>query len=475
MPRASDRAAARTPRGGAHLALSEELFVDKPCEDLRRHAGAIVDAALAAVSPRAAVRRVVRRRGNTLWVGSTAYDLTTVRRIFIVGGGKASAPMAAALEEVLGSRITRGIVNVKYGYTVPLRHIELVEAGHPLPDTAGQRSAEAMLELVRTAERTDLVLCVLSGGGSALLPVPVHGITLEEKVRTTDLLLKSGATIGEINTIRKHLSRIKGGHFAQAAAPARLVALVLSDVVGDALDAIASGPAVPDPTTFADALAVVDRHALEHRIPAGVLEHLRQGAAGASPETPKPGDPIFARIQTVIVGNGVLAAKAAARKAKALGFRTLLLTTALEGEAREAAKVVAAIVRSVRTSHIPLAPPTCIIAGGETTVTVHGPGKGGRCQEFALSAALAVAGWPNTLVLGVGSDGTDGPTDAAGALADGTTHERARALGLDPVRALETNDSYSFFSALTDLIVTGPTNTNVNDLYLALVGRQRVR
>lgn len=463
----------RSRRGSpGTMTFNEELFVGKPCEALRRQAAAILTAALEAVNPRAAVRRVVRRRGDTLSVGGTSYDLQAARRIFIVGGGKAGAPMAAGLEDVLGSRITRGIVNVKYGYTESLRRVELIEAAHPLPDAVGQRGAEAMLDLVHDAGADDLIFCVISGGGSALLPVPVQDVSLEEKVRTTELLLRSGATIREINTIRKHLSRIKGGQLAQAARPARLVVLILSDVVGDLLDAIASGPAVPDPTTFANALAIVDRYALEQRLPARVLHHLRQGEAGIIPETPKPGSSVFAQVQTVIVGNGEIAAKAASRKAKALGFRTLLLTTALEGEAREAAKVMAAIARSVRASAVPLAPPACLIASGETTVTVRGTGKGGRCQEFALSAALVVEEWPNVLVAGFGTDGTDGPTDAAGAVADGTTLVRARALALQPVRSLEANDAYPFFSALTDLIFTGPTNTNVNDLYLFLLGSQ---
>ncbi len=452
--------------------LNEDLVVGKPVERLRRHATQIVSAALVAVDPRKALRRIVRRRGETLSVGGTNYNLRAVRRLFVVGGGKAGAPMAAALEEILGARITQGLVTVKYGYTLPLRRVELIEAGHPLPDAAGQRGAEAMLKVASEAGEGDLVICLLSGGGSALLPAPAPSITLEEKVRTTDLLLKSGATITEVNAVRKHLSRIKGGQLARAAMPARLIVLVLSDVVGDRLDAIASGPASPDPTTYAEALAVVDRYALTSRLPESVLVHLRRGVAGEIPETPKPGDPLFSHVQAVVIGNGTLAARAAVREAKRLGFRTLLLTTALEGEAREAARVIAAIARSSWAAQIPLKLPACILASGETTVTVHGTGKGGRCQEFVLSAALAVGGWPNTVVMGFGMDGTDGPTDAAGALADGTTLDRARALGLDPRRSLDANDAYPFFSALTDLIFTGPTNTNVNDLYLVLVGQE---
>lgn len=448
----------------------ENLFAGKPNEVLRRHAGEILSAAVAAVDPAAAVKSFVHRHGNTLEIGTRAYALNAINRIFVVGAGKATAPMAAALEEILGEHLTSGIINVKYGHVVPLRRIKVVEAAHPLPDEAGWRGAEAMLALVSDAGEADLVLCLISGGGSALLPVPAEGVSLEDKWHVTDLLLRSGATIQEINTVRKHLSRIKGGQLAQAAAPAQVAVLILSDVLGNALDAIASGPAVPDPTTFTDALSIVERYGLDHRLPQAAMVHLRRGVAGAVPDTPKPGAPMFARVQTVIVGSNELAARAAAKKAEALGLNTIILTTFLEGEAREVARAFTAIVRSVRSAGVPVAAPACLVAGGETTVTVRGQGKGGRCQEFALAASLAMAGWPGALVAAFGTDGTDGPTDAAGALVDGATIERARMMGLNPTRALETNDAYRLFFALTDLIITGPTNTNVNDLYLALIG-----
>ncbi len=443
----------------------------KPNEALRRHVARILRSALTAVDPERAVRKFVQRRKTTLRIGRRSYDLKRIHRIFVVGAGKAGAPMAAALESILGDRITAGIVNVKYGYTQPVMRVQLVEAGHPLPDEAGRRGAEGILELLAGARSDDLVICVLSGGGSALLPVPAPPVTLEQKVETTALLLRSGATIQEINTVRKHLSAVKGGGLARAAAPARLAAIVLSDVIGDPIDAIASGPAAPDPTTYADALAILERYGLEDRVAPAVLQRLRDGAAGRVPETAKPGDPVFARVQSVIVGSNRAAASAAVRQAAALGYRSLLLTTCLEGEAREAARVLAGVGRSTRLARIPHAPPACVIAGGETTVTVRGGGKGGRCQEFTLSAALAIDGWPDVVVAAFGTDGTDGPTDAAGAVADGTTAERARRAGLNARRALAANDAYPFFSALGDLIVTGPTNTNVNDLYLVLVGR----
>ncbi len=446
-------------------------FVEKPNLQLRKAAAAILTAAVRAVEPAAAVRRMLVRRGHRLRLDTRWYDLRQSRRIFVVGAGKAAAPMAAALEQVLGRRITDGLVIVKYGHAGSLRRIRLVEAGHPLPDAAGERGAAQMLDLLRSASEDDLVVCLISGGGSALLPAPVPGLSLQDKIAVTGLLLRSGATIQEINIVRKHLSQVKGGRLAQAAAPARLLVLVLSDVVGDPLDAIASGPTSPDPTTFADALAVVRRYQMEDRLPAAALAYLRRGASGHEAETPKPGDPLFRRVQVVVVGNNLQALAAASHRAKGLGFRVLVLTPFLEGEAREVARVFASVARSVRAVRTPLGPPACVLAGGETTVTVQGPGRGGRCQEFALAAAAAIAGRPDTVVAGFGTDGTDGPTDAAGALVDGETTARAISLGLDLARALADNDSHAVFRDLGDLLVTGPTKTNVNDIYLALVGQ----
>ena len=442
-----------------------------PAGTLRRHLEGILTAAVNAVEPAAAVRAAVRITGGRLRIGHRSYDLKRVKRLLVVGGGKANAPMAAALEAILGDRITGGLISVKYGHAVPLRRVEVVEAGHPLPDAMGQQAAERILEIAGQAEGHDLVICLISGGGSALLPAPVPGLGLRQKVALTDLLLRSGAAIQEINTVRKHLSRIKGGRLAEAAAPAQVAVLVLSDVPGNPLDAIASGPAAPDPTTFDQALEIIRRYGLETRIPPPALDHLRRGARGEVPETPKPGDAVFRRVHTVVIGSNEHAARAAANAARRRGYRTLLLTTFLEGEAREAARVFAAVARSVQDAGVPLRPPACILAGGETTVTVRGEGRGGRCQEFTLAAAQAIRGRRRTLVAAFGTDGTDGPTDAAGALADGTTVDRARRAGLDPAEALARNDAYPFFSALGDLIITGPTRTNVNDLYVALIGK----
>ncbi len=337
----------------------------------------------------------------------------------------------------------------------------MIEAGHPVPDQSSVRGAQAVADLARQATARDLVLCLLSGGGSALLTLPVPGLTLADLQALTDALLRSGATINELNTVRKHWSRIKGGRLAHLVAPATLVTLVLSDVVGDPLDVIASGPTVPDPSTVADAQAVLERYGIW------------TGRAVPFQETPKPGDPAFERVQHVIVGSNRLAAVAAVEQARRLGFGALLLSTYVEGEAREVARVAAALAKGMRGHGDPLSPPACLVWGGETTVTIRGAGKGGRNQELALAAALALDGWPGVLVMALATDGTDGPTDAAGAIATGETVARARALGLDPQAALDVNDSYPFFDALDDLILTGPTGTNVNDLLFVLVGETR--
>ncbi len=447
------------------MIFRDNLFRGKPNEELRRQAAAIFAAAVRAADPAAAVRRHVSLERATLRIDSRSYDLERIDRIFLIGAGKASGPMAKTLEDLLGERITTGIVNVKYGYTVPLERVSLVEAGHPIPDDAGYRGAERMLDLVGQAGRRDLVLCVISGGGSALLPAPVKGVSLMEKARVTDLLLKSGATIQEINAVRKHLSKIKGGQLARAAAPAEIAVLILSDVVGNALDAIASGPTVPDPTTFAEARGILKRYGLIDEVPSSVRDYVERGVAGLVPETPKPGETIFDQVHTVIVGSNDVAVQAAALSARASGLQTVVLPAVI-GEARDAAeKFTDRALQLANNTR-----PACVLAGGETTVTVRGGGKGGRCQEFALAAALRIAERPRTLLGAFGTDGTDGPTDAAGAVVDGTTATRAAAAGLDARRALDQNDAYTFFSTLSDLIVTGPTNTNVNDIYLALVG-----
>jgi len=428
----------------------------------------IFQAGLKAVDPYEAVKGVLRLSGDELWVGERRYRLGDFRHIWVVGAGKAGAPMAQAIEEVLGERVEEGIVIVKYGYLADLERIKIVEAGHPIPDEAGRRGTRSLVEMVKGLGDGDLVFCLLSGGGSALLPLPVEGVSLAEKQETTKLLLECGADIHEINAIRKHLSRIKGGGLAKFAYPATIVSLVLSDVVGDDLDVIASGPTVGDMSTFADCIRVVEKYHLASRIPPAVWGHLQKGAAGRVEETPKPDDPVLCETFNLIVGSNIHCLEAAARKAQQLGYQTLVLSSFIEGETREAAKVHGAILKEVLRSGRPLTTPACLISGGETTVTIRGRGKGGRNQEFALACGMEIAGWEGAAVFSAGTDGTDGPTDAAGAFADWRTVGRALEMDLDPGAHLKENDSYPFFERLGDLIITGPTNTNVMDIRILI-------
>ena len=387
----------------------------------------------------------------------------------VVGAGKASGAMAAAAETALGDAIADGFVVVKDGYRAATRRIRIVEAGHPVPDERGLAAAREIRAVAEAADADDLLLVLVSGGGSALTPAPVPPITLADKQAMTRLLLAAGANINQLNAIRKHCSLLKGGQLARAAAPARVHALLLSDVIGDPLDVIASGPTAPDASTFGEALAILRRFDLLGRVPASIVERLERGAGGELPETPKPDDPIFRRVNNVIIGNNTLIVDAAAARARGLGYAPHVLTRSLEGEAREVAGRLVALAREIRAGRGPVAAPACVIAGGETTVTVRGHGRGGRCQEFGLAAALALDGLDGIAALAAGTDGTDGPTDAAGALVDSGSGARARARGLDPRARLEDNDSNPALAATGDLVVTGPTNTNLLDLYLLMI------
>ena len=435
----------------------------------RAHARAIFDAGVAAADPGRCVHQALAVTGDELRCGPLRLPLNTISSLRLVGAGKATTAMAAAAEAILGDRIDCGAINIPSGPVRPLARVETFAAGHPVPDEAGVAGARRQLELLANLDSDSLVLGLFSGGGSALLPAPADGLTLAEKQETTRLLLACGATIDEINALRKHLSAIKGGLLARAAAPARVIALLLSDVIGDPLDTIASGPTHPDATTFGDCLTIVDRYDLRHQLPASVRQHLEAGARGERPETPKPRDPCFARAESLVIGNNRLALDAAAHQARALGYEVLVLTSRLQGEARQAAASLVAIAQETAETNRPIARPACLIAGGETTVTLRGDGKGGRNQELALAAALQLSGWSAITLLSGGTDGIDGPTNAAGALADGQTLSRAQAQGLDARAFLERHDSYSFFAALDDLVITGPTGTNVMDLQIILI------
>lgn len=429
--------------------------------------GRLLKAALAAADPRQAVRCAVARTTTGIRVAGQRYDLRGGGKIVAVGAGKAAAVMAAALEQRLGARVAGGLVVTKRRHAVPTKRITVVQAGHPVPDRAGQQAAARLLALANGLTRDDLLIVLLSGGASSLLPLPAPGLTLADKQRTTELLLRCGASINEMNAVRKHLSAIKGGHLA-AATGARVVTLILSDVIGDDVGTIGSGPTAPDRTTYADALTVLRRRGVWKRVPARVRRHLLAGTAGSRAETPKPGSPIFTRVQNLILGNNRTAVHAAAREARRTGFRPCLHSVALRGEAVKAARLFSQLAKKIRKQGRPVRPPACLIAGGELTVTVHGRGRGGRAQEFALAAAIAMDGLRNVWVAGIGTDGTDGPTDAAGAIVDGETAAAARQNGMDPGRFLRRNDSYAFFKKAGGHIVTGPTGTNVNDLYLLI-------
>lgn len=444
-------------------------------------AEAIFRAGLARVDPIAMVREAVSVEGpapGALVVragpDSCRCDLGGFDRILVAGMGKAGSSMARGLEDALGDRIAGGLVAVKDGYLEELSRIRLIQSGHPVPDG---RSVQAAAEILGMAdggldERT-LVIVLISGGGSALLCAPAPGLSLADKAETTRLLLASGATIQEINCVRKHLSAVKGGRLAQAFAPATVISLILSDVIGDDLDTIASGPTVPDSTTWADALAVIERRGLASSAPPAAIELLRRGVAGELPDTPKLGDPAFARARSILLGSNRLALMAAEAEARELGYSTLALTSRLSGEAREAALALHAIGEDIAASGFPLKRPACVLAGGETTVTLRGGGKGGRNQEMALAFLAATARSPQAsgslVFLAASTDGSDGPTDAAGAFASAPILARARELGLDPEAYLADNDSYSFFDRAGGLLRTGPTNTNVCDLQVLII------
>ncbi len=423
-------------------------------------------AGLKAADPFEAIQRTVRLSGDRLRVGRRTFDLSRYDRIVVVGAGKASARMAQALEPLLKDRIHEGLVVVKRGHVRPTRWIRIVEAGHPVPDRDGLWAAETTLRMAAALTHRDLLIVLLSGGASSLWPVPVATVSLEAKRQLTNQLLRSGAAIDEINAVRKHLSRIKGGSLA-ASTYATIITLILSDVIGDEMGSIGSGPTVPDPSTFAEAMAILRRYNLWDRTPSTVRRHLVAGRRGLVPETPKRGS---RRAYHTIVGSNRSMLEAVARAARAAGCHVVRWPHAIVGEARVAAALFVQFARR-QTARSPRLRkhPICVIAGGETTVAVTGRGIGGRAQEFAAAAAVGIAGVPRVWIAAVGSDGTDGPTDVAGALVSGATVSEARRRGIDLQQALAQHDTYPALQRLGCHIVTGPTGTNVNDLYLMLL------
>ncbi|MCF8038566.1 MAG: glycerate kinase [Desulfohalobiaceae bacterium] len=451
----------------------------------RQQLEAIFRAGLDRVDPFQMIRDRVRLEEDQLLVDmedeNYAIDLSPFDQILILGGGKASARMALAFEKILGDRLDRGLVVVKYGHGEELSRVQVIEAGHPIPDENGVYGARQILELADEAQERTLVLSLISGGGSALLPLPLEygskqypkALSLKDKQETTSALLACGASIQEINCIRKHLSGLKGGRFLSHLAPARSLNFILSDVVGDDLSSIASGITAADPTTFAEARAVLDKYGITASVPTQVVEVLELGEKGMIPETLKPDDPDLNRTRNILIGTNRNALKVAGEKAKKLGYNTVLLTSRITGEASEAARLLAGIALDINTDGLLVQPPACIISGGEPVVTLRGSGKGGRCQELALAFLLAMAGDEKNLervsFLCASTDGSDGPTDAAGGFADLALLKDARASKVDPAVFLANNDAYHFLDSLGGLLRTGPTRTNVCDLQIILV------
>jgi glycerate-2-kinase len=451
----------------------DELLENASSDILRRlrlDALDILEAAVNAVDPGEAVRRSLSVRGTHLTIRGAEWDLGLFEGIHVIGGGKACGAMAEAVEEILGDRISSGTVNVLKG-TEPkydLNRIILNGASHPIPDAEGVAGVQRMMETLDGVGASDLVIVLISGGGSSLLAYPAKGVALEDIQDVTQKLLLSGATISELNAVRKHLSAVKGGQLAQRSQRATVIGLILSDVVGDPLDTIASGPTAPDETTFGDARVILERFDLWEGAPRIVRERLDEGAKGKIPETPKQGDPIFQRVRNFVIGSNLVAARAAVERAGELGYTAELMSTEIEGEAKEVGRSFAEAAQALTRHSSSVRIPAVLVAGGETTVSVTGGGVGGRNMEVALASSEGIEGMAS-VVAALATDGIDGPTVAPGAIVDGSTLVRARALGLDPSEYLSENDSYAFFQSLGDAFITGPTGTNVNDLTIILV------
>ncbi len=430
----------------------------------RQNAIDIFLAGVERVKPDNLIHRFVSVDDNKLLIENLSFDLSLTRNIFVVGAGKASAMMARSMEAILGSRISDGHIVTKYHHAVPLKQIKITEAGHPVPDENGVNGTNEIISIVKNAGKDDLVICLISGGGSALLADVPKGCTLEDIRKVNAALLSSGANIMEMNCIRKHLSSVKGGLLAKAASPASVVSLILSDVIGDPLDVIASGPTAPDSMTFGDALSILGKYGIEHKIPARVLQILQEGQKGHRQETLKAEDEILLRTHNLIIGSNRLALAASKEKAESLGFETRIISNNLDGDVSDVANFIVETIVKHRDSG-----KCCLLFGGEPTVKVAGKGLGGRNQHLALLLAKALNDIPGIGFLSGGTDGTDGPTDAAGAFADSGTKRRAKDILLDIDQYINDFDAYNFFSKEGGLLITGPTQTNVMDLMVALI------
>jgi len=444
-----------------------------PVEDLEN----IYREAVREVDPAGLIRSCVKMDGKQLTIQSLnqkiSENLFRYRQVIVLGIGKASARMASAMEDILEDELSAGFVITKYGHELKLKKIQVREAGHPVPDENSLEGARILAQMAEAADENTLIINLISGGGSSLFCLPADGISLEDKRQTTTALLASGANIEEMNCIRKHLSRVKGGGLAKIASPARLINLILSDVTGDRIDTIASGITAPDFTTFQDALSIVRKYNLEDKLPRAVRDHLDRGAQGKVPETPKPGDPVFRRTDNIILGNNTLACRAARKTAERLGYHARIISTTLAGEAAEAGACFARLAEDMASDKSVMAKPAALIAGGETTVTIKGKGKGGRNQELSLAFAVELhrikPNASNIFFLSAGTDGSDGPTDAAGAFVTPALMEKMKAISAQASASLAENDAYHFFSNTGDLYKTGPTYTNVCDIQILVV------
>lgn len=430
----------------------------------------IIDSAINSVKPVQLIPRKVMLEGSILIIDNYKFNLDRYKKIYVVGAGKASATMAFELEKLLGSKISDGIVSTKYGHSAPCGRIRIIESGHPVLDENGLRAGDEILQLVSHADEDDIVICLLSGGGSSLLEKLPEEITLSELQSVFRVLLKCGANIEEMNIIRRHLSKIKGGMLAEAIYPATCVSLILSDVINDPLEAISGGVTSPDPSTFKDALDLIEKYKIKDQIPENILKYISMGIKGRITETMKSGNEIFDKVTNIILGNNKEALIQAKEKAESLGFNVLIYSNNIQGEARDIGKLAANIANDIFLGDKPISKPACVLIGGETTVKIAGNGKGGRNQELALSALIQMKNSEfDYIIASCGTDGTDGPTDAAGAIATNEIRQRGKELDLSPLPFLENNDSYTFFEKTGGLIITGPTGTNVMDIIIILV------
>jgi hydroxypyruvate reductase len=432
--------------------------------DMNKELAQIFNAAVQAVQPAQLIEKHLKLYDEKIQLGEEIMPVDTVRNFFVAGAGKATAAMSAEVEKILGHRIEDGAVAIKTGHNLRLKYVRQIEAGHPLPDNNSVVAANEIAALIKRAHRSDVIIFLLSGGASSLMTDLPYGCTLEEIHQVFDLLLKSGASIHEMNTVRKHLSEIKGGQLIRHTNGAIVVTFIISDVIGNDLSIIGSGPTVPDPSTFDDAYSILSQYGLLEKTPTSVLNHLEKGRTKIIADTPKPGDKLFDRTRTYIIGDNSIALWAAAEEAKRLGYEPEIITGSMHGDAEVAAKEWAAKAAAHDRDK-----KYCLIAGGETTVKVKGSGKGGRSQQFALTAAVALQNDRHLSLLAGGTDGTDGPTDAAGAIVDGGTIAEAKSKGLEAETYLSNNDAYTFFEKAGGLLKTGPTQTNVMDIVITLI------